>query len=62
MVLNKVLKLCRDRGITIFMLEREIGVSHGCIYHWADAKTYPSVDTLKKLADYFGVTIDELVK
>lgn len=26
------------------------------------AKKYPRVDTLKAIADYFGVTVDDLLK
>jgi transcriptional regulator with XRE-family HTH domain len=47
-------------GITISKLEAEMGFGSSTIRKWATSA--PSVDKLKKVADYFGVTVDELLK
>lgn len=39
-------------------LEKELGFSNGSISKWK--KSQPTFDRLKKLADYFGVTVEYL--
>lgn len=59
MIVDTIKSLCRERGLTIKDLERETGIGNGVIAKWS--KGSPRVDTLKKVADYFGVTLDYLV-
>ena len=40
-------------------MEKEVGLGFGTVYKWG--KVSPSVDNLKLVADYFGVTIDQLM-
>jgi transcriptional regulator with XRE-family HTH domain len=47
-------------GITISKLETEMAFGSSTIRKWAASA--PSVNKLKKVADYFGVTVDELLK
>ena len=60
MILSNVSNLCKERKISIARLEREVGIGNGVISGWENGN--PRVDTLKKVADYFGVTVDELLK
>ena len=60
MILENIKQLCRDRKTNITRLEQEVGVGLGTIYKWG--KVSPSVDNLKRVADYFGVTVDDLIK
>lgn len=55
-MLTKIFALCKKRGITVTALERELGFGNSTITKWK--KSSPSVDNLKRLADYFGVTVD----
>lgn len=59
MIVENVKKLCLDKGITMYRLEKEIGITANLIPKWN--RCSPSVDKLKKVADYFGVTLDYLV-
>lgn len=52
--------LCKAHGITLAELEREAGIGNGIIARWEKAN--PRVDTLAKVADYFRVTVDALLK
>ena len=52
--------MCSDRNITIAELERETGIGNGVISRWDTLN--PRVDRLKLVADYFGVSMDELLK
>lgn len=60
MILQRIMQLCKERGISIAKLERETGISNGTIGRW-DASS-PNVNNLKAVANYFGVSIDSLVK
>lgn len=60
MILERIRDLCVDRNITIKQLERETGIANGAISRWANSS--PRVINLKAVADYFGVTVDELLR
>lgn len=57
---NKIKTLCKKNNVSITRVEKETGLSNGAIGKWKDS--IPTVDKLKKVADYFGVTIDELLE
>lgn len=60
MILFNISNLCKQRKISIARLEREVGIGNGVIAGWD--KSNPRVDTLKKVADFFGVSVDELLR
>lgn len=60
MILTNIKKLCEGRGMTLAALERSTGIGNGVIAGWAEGR--PRVDLLKRVADYFGVTVDDLLK
>lgn len=60
MIYENVVRLCAERGTTIAALERACGLGNATVRGWAENN--PRVDRLKKVADYFGVTVDELLK
>lgn len=49
----------KERGLSQKMLENAIGISNGSVSKWN--KSTPSVKTLRKLEDYFGVSADYLL-
>ncbi len=51
--------LCTKKGISIPKLEKILSLSNGSIYNWN--KSFPSIDKVIKVADYFEVSLDELV-
>lgn len=60
MIYTKISNLCRNRGISIARLEREMGFGNATIRGWVTSS--PTVEKLKAVADYFGVTVDELLE
>ena len=58
-LLDRVKQLCKGKGITLSGMEKEIEISNGAASKWA--KSTPSGEILKKVADYFGVSIDYLL-
>lgn len=59
MIYTNISNLCKSKNISITKLEREMGFGNSTIRGWA--KSSPTVEKLKAVADYFGVTIDELL-
>ncbi|MBQ1684679.1 MAG: helix-turn-helix transcriptional regulator [Clostridia bacterium] len=59
MILENIKHLCEQQGINISRLERELGFGNATIRGWENSS--PSVVKLKKVADYFGVTIESLI-
>ena len=60
MLLQNIVSLCNERGITLAEAERSSGIAKGTMCRWG--KNTPSVDKVKAVADFFGVTVDELLE
>ena len=61
-MIERILELMRDKGITQRQLADAIKVSTGNISDWKAGKAKPSIEVLSRIAEYFGVSIDYLVK
>jgi len=59
MIVESIQKLCDERKMPLSALESKLGFSRGAIYKWH--KSSPKVDSIKKIADYFKVSIDSLL-
>lgn len=59
MLYDNICKLCKERHISVAKLEREIGLGNATIRGWK--KYSPTIVSLKKVADFFNVTIDFLL-
>ncbi len=59
MIYENIAALCKKAGISIARLEVETGIGNGTIGRWK--KSSPNVETVKKVADFFGVTVDCLI-
>lgn len=59
MLVNTIRKLAEDRCLSMNKLEQAVGLAPGTINKW-DRNT-PSVLKVKTVADYFGVTVDDLL-
>lgn len=59
MILERIRKLCEVNNISIFALEKKLGFGNGTISRWDNSS--PTVAKLKMVADYFGVTMEELL-
>ena len=61
MIYENVKRLCTARGTTICQVEKACGIGNGVIGKWRNMGSSPSATNLLKLAQYFGVTVDELL-
>jgi transcriptional regulator with XRE-family HTH domain len=60
LILFKVSALCKESGISISRLEKEVGLGNATIWGWETSS--PTVEKLRLVADYFRVSIDELIQ
>lgn len=60
-VIDKINELLIINGLTGADLSRAIGLSSGAYSQWNKRTTRPSNKTLKKIADYFGITVSDLL-
>lgn len=50
-----------EKGLSQSQLAEKTGISHQNISRWESGKILPSIDFCVKLADFYGITLDELV-
>lgn len=62
MLVDNIERLCKERNISICALEREADIGNGAIGKMRNKTKSPRLETVKKIADYFGVTVDDLLK
>ena len=60
MIYEKVKELCNAQGKTIMQVEKDAGIANGVIGGWRDG--IPALDTVVKVADVLGVTVDYLIE
>ena len=58
---EKIKELAADQKISIKKLEKTIGLGNGSIGKWRNGKS-PKVENLEKVADYFHVSIGDLLQ
>lgn len=55
-IYDNIKELCKAKNTNIHSLEKSTGIGNGVIAGWK--KYEPKVMTIKKVADYFGVSIE----
>lgn len=60
MLIQNIKNICALHGISVSALEKTLGFGNGTISKWA--KCSPTVEKLAMVANYFGVTVDDLLK
>lgn len=58
---EKLQELRKRKGLTQEELAEALFVSRTAVSKWESGRGYPSIDSLKEIANYFSVTIDELL-
>ncbi len=54
-------QLLQKYDVTPYKVAKEAGVTQTALSNWKLGKSTPTTQTLQKIADYFGVTIDYLM-
>lgn len=59
LLIDNIRNLCKKNKVSISKLEADLFLSPGLISRWN--KNSPSLDKVADIADYFGISIDELI-
>lgn len=57
----RIFELIKKNGISQLALAKATGISSGNISDWKNGKAKPSLLAAKKVADYFGVSVEYLM-
>lgn len=60
MLYDNVKTICKKKGITISKIESDLGFSRSSICKWNENE--PGIQKVKSVAEYLGISIDELVR
>lgn len=55
---EKYAVLRKEKGITDYQVWKDTGIATATLSDWKNGISKPKTDKLKKIADYFGVTIE----
>lgn len=55
---EKYERLIKESGKTTYQISKETGISQTAFSNWKVGRSKPSLESLKKLANYFGTTIE----
>ena len=58
---EKLQELRKRKGLTQEELAAYLYVSRAAVSKWESGRGYPNIDSLKAIAKFFGVTVDELL-
>ena len=58
---EKLQELRKRKGLTQEELAEALYVSRTAVSKWESGRGYPNIDSLKEIAKYFAVTVDELL-
>ena len=58
---EKLQQLRKRKGLTQEELAAYLYVSRAAVSKWESGRGYPNIDSLKAIAKFFGVTVDELL-
>lgn len=53
--------LLNQRGLTAYRVSKDTGITQTSLSNWKNGKSNLSQDSYRKLADYFGVSIEYLM-
>jgi len=59
---SRITEYRKSKGVTQDQLAEHMGVSSQAVSKWENDLSCPDITLLPRLADYFGITIDELLR
>lgn len=55
---KKIAELMAKNHVTAYKVAKATGISNSAFTTWKSGRSKPNVEALKKLANYFGVSVD----
>ena len=54
-------RLLHDKGATVYQVSKATGIAASTFTDWKNGRSTPKVDKLARIAEYFSLTLDELM-
>lgn len=54
-------QLLQKYGVTAYKVSKETGITQSTLSDWKRGRSTPKTENMKKIADYFGVTVEYLM-
>lgn len=54
-------KLLKSHGVSVYQVAKATGISSSTLSDWKNGRSTPKADKLARIADYFSVSLDELM-
>lgn len=54
-------QLLQEYGLSAYKVSKETGITQSTLSDWKRGRSTPKTENMKKIADYFGVTVDYLM-
>lgn len=58
---EKFARLLEEKDVTAYRVAKDLELSPSLFSDWKSGKSKPKADKLKKIADYFGVSVESLI-
>ena len=58
---ENIKRLRRGRGMTQAQLAKVLNISSAAVSKWEKGDSFPDITLLFPIADYFGISVDELM-
>jgi transcriptional regulator with XRE-family HTH domain len=55
-------QILEENGVSAYKLSKETGIPQSCLSDYKTGRAEPTAKNLKKIADYFGITVTELIE
>ena len=59
---KKYVQLRDAKGVNDYAVSKETGIGKSTFSDWKAGRSQPKLDKIKKIADYFGISVDEFLK
>lgn len=60
LISDRIKEICKERGISLSKIEKEIGLGNGTIGKWGKNGRTPTYDRISAVAEYLGVSVSDL--
>ena len=54
-------ELVSERGTSVYKVSKDTGIPPSTFTDWKNGRSAPKAEKMKRIADYFGVTLDSLL-
>ena len=59
---KRYVELRDNKGVTDYKVSLETGIPKSTFSEWKAGRSNPKIEKMKKIADYFGVTVDYFLR